>query len=370
MGTNALVFIVAGGTGGHLEPPPNGYSGWDIRFIVRTGDLGRDVLAEEGFPVHNLPGQGLPRTLSPKLFTFPFKLAGGWWQALALLHRLKPVAVLGMGGYLSFPVLVSARFLGIFTMIHEQNVIPGLSNRILSRVVESVALSFEEAKSHISSRSAWVAGLPVRSEFFETSKAAARQALGLELAVPTILVFGGSQGAQRINERALDAWRILADHGIVFQIVHITGTKQFELIRARYEQLNLKAKVFAYCHSMADAYAAASLVVCRSGASTIAELIAAERQAILIPFPFASDNHQFFNAKVLEKTGQAKMVEESDLTPESLAVAIKTYIGSEGARFGKADADLVRGAAARIAVRIRQSIGVDGGTTIMPPDRS
>jgi UDP-N-acetylglucosamine--N-acetylmuramyl-(pentapeptide) pyrophosphoryl-undecaprenol N-acetylglucosamine transferase len=335
--------------------------GVEVRFVVRTGDLGRGVLARENFEMLELPGQGLPRTLSPRLLTFPFKLAAGLGKAFQLLRKLRPQAVLGMGGYLSFPVLAAARLLGIPTMIHEQNVIPGLTNRLLGRLVSSVALSFPEGKAHFSTPNSWIAGLPVREEMVSHVTAESRSGLGLDPTLRTLFVFGGSQGAQRLNEIVLETWRLLLEQGVKFQVLHVTGEKTFAAIKARYDELPVKAQVLSYCHSMAEAYAAADLVICRSGASTIAELIAVNRLAILVPFPHASDNHQFFNAKVLETAGAARIIEEKALTRESLAAAIRDMSDPAGTKPAPELRRLIDGAAGRIAHRIVDTItGLDG----------
>jgi UDP-N-acetylglucosamine--N-acetylmuramyl-(pentapeptide) pyrophosphoryl-undecaprenol N-acetylglucosamine transferase len=365
---SAKILIVAGGTGGHLYPGiaigralrtsavPEGFESWDVRFVVRRGDLGKLVLEREGFSVLEIEGQGLPRSFSLRWFSFPFKLLMGWIQAFRLLCEETPQAVIGMGGYLSFPVLATARLRGIFTLIHEQNVLPGLANRLLSRIVRSVALSFPESRSYFPGAKSWVAGLPIRDEIGHVERAAGRQALHLAGVDPVVLVFGGSQGAQRLNQVVVEAFEQLWKQGIRFQVLHIAGERHFEAVDKLYARLSFPHRIMAYCHQMADAYAAASVVISRSGASTIAELQAAGRAAILIPFPFASGNHQFFNAQILERSGLAEIILQENLSSSMLAERLALKIKSS-----QADAVVVgvlsdSAAAQRIAGYIRERI--------------
>jgi len=316
------ILIAAGGTGGHLYPGlavARALSGHDILFVVRRGDLGRDILKKEGFAVEEISGQGLPRSLSPKLFTFPFVFIQGWLDTWSLLKRYRPDRVLGMGGYLSVPVVMTAHALGIRTMLHEQNVFPGLANRLLSRWADSVAISFPASQPYFKGKNVWVSGLPIRREIGRIDKTAARASLGLTKDLTTFLVFGGSLGAAKLNSTVVDAWPLLIQKNIPFQVLHVTGAKDFDRVRKLYEGLQICAQVLPYCHQMAEAYAAADAVICRAGASTIAELQAAKRPALLIPYPYASNNHQLYNAQVLEKRGQAKVISDQALTPMAIA---------------------------------------------------
>jgi len=340
------ILIVAGGTGGHLYPgiaiaqalQANASVGKpDVRFVVRRGDLGKNVLEREGFAVHEIAGQGWPRTLDGRLLTFPFKSVHGGLQALRLLRQLKPRAVLGMGGYLTFPLLMLAAQRRIFTMIHEQNVVPGAANRWLSRWVSRVAVSFEESLTYFPSKKSWVSGLPVRAEIGTPDRRAARLKLGLAEDMPVILLFGGSLGARRLNQIALEAWASLIAAGERFQVLHITGEKNYAEVSALYRSIPVPAKVMAFCHEMAFAYAAANVVVCRSGASTVAELEAARRPAVLVPYPHATANHQYWNALTLEKKGHASIIEEKNLTSASLQAGVSRWLKTapDGATWDK-----------------------------------
>lgn len=328
-----LALVVAGGTGGHLYPgialaralraahPP-----WEVLFVVRRGDLGREALQREGFGVQEISGQGLPRAMNARVFTFPFRFLAGCRQAWAVVRRRRPRAVIGMGGYLSFPVLLAAHWQRIPTFIHEQNVLPGLANRILGRWANAVAVSFPDSARHFRARRIWVSGLPVRREIGRVSPAEGRKAFGLDAERLTVLIFGGSQGAHRMNETLLEAWKRLAWQFNRFQVLHVAGPRDQAAIEAAYRSLPVKAVVLGYCHDMPSAYAAADLVICRAGASTVAELLAAERPSILIPFPYASGNHQLYNAKVLEADGLGEILPEKDLNPERLGDRLQALL--------------------------------------------
>lgn len=349
-----LAFIVAGGTGGHLYPGisvaraiKQSGSDWDVLFVVRKGDLGREILQREGLAVAELPGQGFPRRVSIAAFQFPFKLAAGFFQSFTLLKEKKPAVVVGMGGYLSFPVLLAARLKGIPTLIHEQNVLPGLANRLLGRWVRVVAVSFAESQVHFHGRDICVSGLPIRSEIGSVKRFQGRKDLGLADNLATFFVFGGSQGARRLNLVMIDVWKKLAKQATAFQVLHVTGAADYESIRQAYQPLLLRAVVLPYCHSMPSAYAAADLVICRAGASTVAELIAAQRPAIFIPFPYATDNHQLFNAQVMEKKGWAEIIIEKDLQADQLASRLEAWLQNPQTPREWPDAD--SGAAQRLA---------------------
>lgn len=352
-----LALIVAGGTGGHLYPGialarTMSERGWSVRFAVRRGDLGKDILAREGFTVYELAGQGLPRRLSMDMLRFPVRFAQGAFEAGKLLGQLRPQVVIGMGGYLSFSVLLGARLSGIPTMIHEQNVLPGLSNRLLSMIVKSVAVSFEGSLKRLTGKKVWVSGLPVRKEIGLIGTAEARLRFGLDPKRRTYLVFGGSQGAQRLNSTMPLAFKRLAQRKKDFQVLHITGPNALERTQKVYKDEGVEAQLLPYCHDMAAAYGAADLVVCRAGASTVAELLAARRPALLVPYPFASENHQVFNAQVMERLGVGITLLESVLTADRVVETLSILQSKEAGMmksFGLLGAEDPRDASDRLA---------------------
>jgi len=325
------VFIVAGGTGGHLYPGvavaqalrhlPEGQRP-EVQFVVRRGDLGRDVLSREGFPSIEISGAGFPRRLGLKTLKFPLTFLSSLREASSVIQSEKPDLVLGMGGYLSFSVLWAAARAGVSTLIHEQNVVPGMANRLLGKMVDSVAVSFPESLKSFPSKKTWVSGLPVRAGIHPGSPEDARRAMGLSESLPTFLLFGGSLGAKRLNDVFLETWKGLLKKHYAFQVIHVTGSRDFETFQPLFTKEGIPGQVMAYCHDMPRAYAAADLVISRSGASTIAELLATRRPAVLIPYPHATNDHQWFNAQMLTRRGQAEATREAELTAERMIMRL------------------------------------------------
>lgn len=316
------ILIVAGGTGGHLYPGialARALAGHDVVFVIRRGDMGREILQKEGFAFREIAGQGLPRTFSIRAFAFPYNFLRGWLETRSLLQEIRPDRVVGMGGYLSIPVIMTAHGLGIRTLLHEQNAFPGLANRFLARWSDSVAVSFAFSLTYFPTGKAWVSGLPIRPDIGAIDQTAGRQHLGLDLETRTFLVFGGSLGAQKLNTLCVEAWALLRAQNLKFQVIHITGTKDFDRIQKIYNGLSFRVKVLPFCHTMADAYAATDAVISRAGASTVAELLKVGRPALLIPYPHATNNHQVYNAQVLESEHRAQVVLDNALTAPRIA---------------------------------------------------
>jgi UDP-N-acetylglucosamine--N-acetylmuramyl-(pentapeptide) pyrophosphoryl-undecaprenol N-acetylglucosamine transferase len=326
------VVIVAGGTGGHLYPGIATARAivknkeWSVVFFVRKGDLGQELLEREGFQIIPIPGQGWPRKLSLKMLSFPFKTIAGFLQARSALERIQPQIVVGMGGYLSFPVLLAAHMRGVPTLIHEQNVFPGKANRLLGRWVDSIAVSFPESEKTFPSGKVWTSGLPIRPDIGTVETAQALKHFHLAEDRLTFLIFGGSLGARRINAAAIGAWPMLSDLSREFQVIHVTGASEFLDIQKAYQKLSVDVRVMPYCHEMAAALAAADYVICRAGASTIAELSTAQKPALLVPFPFASENHQLYNAEVLVNRGVADLIPDERLDAKELAKRLRVFL--------------------------------------------
>lgn len=341
MADNRTVIIAAGGTGGHLYP---GIAlarelrarGMDPVFVVRKNDAGEEILARENLRFVEIPVIGMPRTISPRLLRFAWFQLEGFIRTRKILQEMKPVAIAGMGGYISFPVVLTGRLLGIPTLIHEQNAIPGLANRVLSRVASRVAVSFPESVKHFPADRTVVTGNPVRRELFEGSLDDSFRNLGLSEDKFTVLIFGGSQGASRINSVAVNSFALLADLKDRLQYLHITGKKDFEAIETEYRRNGIPGAIMPYLHTIGEAYRAADLIVCRAGATTIAELEMLGKPAILIPFPFATANHQECNAKTLVARGKAVMISEKKLDAGALAGAIRERLSAWKGRPGQA----------------------------------
>ena len=330
------VLIVAGGTGGHLYPgialaeelTSRGYSS---EFCVSVGDRCIPVLEKHGYAYHRISIKGLPRKFSLKLLAYPFLLVSGFSDARAVIGKIRPAAVAGMGGYLSFPVVCTAKMSGIGTLIHEQNCIPGLSNRVTGILADRIAVSFSETAGYFNRRKTIFTGNPVRKDITgaaDRKEAASR--IGVDAGRFTVLVFGGSQGAHSINRAVTSGLSEYTDRKDDMQFLHIAGERDAEWVRESYKISGIKAAVFPYVHGMSDAYAVSDLVVSRSGATTVAELASLKKPAVLIPYPHATNNHQEYNARFLSGKGAAVTLPEKDITAESLARTVLKFLSDPG----------------------------------------
>ncbi len=325
------ILIAAGGTGGHLYPGlalarelrTRGHS---PLFVVRENDACREILAEEGMPFTEIPIRGMPRRISLKIAPFLIYLLKGLFVARRLIGKTKPGLIIGMGGYISFPVVLLGRCMGAPTLIHEQNCLPGMSNRILALFAEKVAVSFPESLRYFSGEKAIVTGNPVRAELFSTIPEDGYRSLRLDPRRFTVLVFGGSQGAASINRVVAEAARSLSrDFGRI-QFLHIAGRNGFEETQREYCARGIPGTVLPYLHRIGEAYATADLVICRSGATTVTELLILRKPAILIPYPLATGNHQEYNARLLADAGLGTVLLERELSPERIAQSIQTHL--------------------------------------------
>jgi UDP-N-acetylglucosamine--N-acetylmuramyl-(pentapeptide) pyrophosphoryl-undecaprenol N-acetylglucosamine transferase len=319
------VLIAAGGTGGHFYP---GFvlaqalkeRGWEPLFFLRSDDPAAPTLEKAGIACVEVRLRGMPRSPGLPLLLFFRDLA----RAVALSRRVvrdfRPDAVIGMGGYLTFPAVAAAALRGIPRALHESNAVPGLANAAAAKLGAAMYWGLPPLSGE-----GEVVGTPIRQALWTRGDAAAaRRELGLDPAATTILVFGGSQGAKGLNERAPG---ILKTRPGV-QVLHLAGRSTTPEVEARYA--GFPAKVLPFLDRMELAYAAADLVVCRSGASTIAELAAQKKPAVLVPFPSAAGNHQELNARVVEKTGACRVVLEKDLEAR-LAGAVDELLASPSA---------------------------------------
>lgn len=317
------VLLAAGGTGGHFYPGLVAARelrarGWEPLFLLRREDPARARLEADGIAALEVDLRGLPRRLGPELLRFPFKLLGAQRLLLKVVRDFKPDLAVGMGGYLTFPLAVAARFRGVPAAIHESNSILGLANRAAAALGAEVFWGLPPRRG-----SGRVVGTPVRPELLAPRpREQARRALGLDPDKPALLVFGGSQGAEALNVGVPAALRPLPAPP---QVIHLAGRGRGEDTARRYGAQ--AAVVRDYSEDMADAYAAADLVICRSGASTLAELVALRKPAVLVPYPHAADDHQTQNARVLENAGAAVLLPESRLA-EKLGGVVRNLLNS------------------------------------------
>lgn len=327
------VILSGGGTGGHIYPAltiadqlkkinPD----IEIIFIGTKQGLEKDIVPRYGYPIKFIEVAGFRRSLSLDTFRSGIKLIKGLFEACRLIDSIKPDLVIGTGGYVCGPVVFLAALKGIPACIQEQNAMPGVTNKILSHFVKKVFLGYKEAAKYFCKKAEMVyTGNPIRSEILAGDKVAAVQELGLDPEKKTILVSGGSRGARSINNAMLEAELLLSERHDV-QVLHVTGD-------ANYDQYmkNVAGKggvgnniiIKPYLHNMPVALAAADLAVFRAGAIGLAELMAKGIPSILVPYPYATANHQEFNARAIEEEGAAKVILDKDLTGEKLLEAIE-----------------------------------------------
>lgn len=325
--------IAGGGTGGHVFPALATAAAVRARapeaallFVGTASGLEARLVPSAGYPfetirVRGLKGKGLAERLTASLL-----LPWAFEESRRILARFAPDVVLGVGGYVAGPVLLAAALGGTPTVLHEQNAVPGMTNRLLCRVATAVAVSLEAAAAHLPARRLTVTGNPVRADLFGHPREASRELFGLARERRTLLVFGGSQGARGLNEAMRGGAAALAALRAELQVLHATGERDREAVAAAYAAAGIRAVVLPFIDAMGAAYAAADLVICRAGATTVAELAALGKPAILVPFPHAAGDHQRHNAEALAAGGGAVMILERDLTPALLAGRVRELI--------------------------------------------
>ena len=354
------VVIAGGGTGGHLFPgiaiaqeilSRNEQS--EVLFIGTGNPFERSVLSEKGFKFATITVQGLKNRGIVNQMKALVLLPASLIAAGNILNAFDPDLVLGVGGYSAGPVVAAAWLKGIKTALQEQNILPGITNRWLSRITDRLYLSFPETRGMEAAAKAVVTGNPVRHEFFDDlpSRQEKRKTAENEEARFTVLIAGGSQGAHAINLAMQSAMGRLANSQR-FHFIHQTGTNDESMMKAAYANSPAKSTVKAFFGDMARRYQAADLVICRAGATTVAEITALGKPAIFIPFPYAADDHQRLNAESLVREGASEMILEKDLDGKMLAQRIEYFKGApeELARMSARAALLGRPKAARTIV--------------------
>jgi len=360
------VVIAGGGTGGHLYPGiavarellarrPTA----TVTFAGTARGIEARVVPREGFALDVIRSSGVKgksvfdRARGAALV--PIGLMDGW----RIVSARRPSLVIGVGGYSSGPVVMVAALRGVPTMLLEQNAVPGLTNRLLIRVVQAAAVTFDSTQAFFGAK-AFVSGNPVRPEFFATSGSHQESALDDQTSVTRVLVFGGSQGAHAINVAMVEAAPQLAAGGSHLRLVHQTGERDVEMVRAAYRQAGLQADVEPFLFDMGRQLGEADVVVCRAGATTLAEITAAGKASVLIPLPTATDDHQRKNAEALVVAGAADLLLQQGLTGEALAARVLALAGDRGRRerMSAAARSLARPDAARVIVdRALQLVG-------------
>ena len=322
------VAIACGGTGGHLFP------GLAVAEVLK--DRGHDVLLfisekqidalavrdRTDFKIERIPAVGLPRLFSPEVVAFCSKFLSGLFACRRVFKSFRPNAVLGMGGFTSTAPILAARWSKIPTMIHESNAIPGRANRINARFSDQVALGFAECAPYFPEKSVVVTGTPIRKSVkIEIKKAEARRLLKLNPDLQTVAVIGGSQGAHGINQTIAAALPRFSMKPV--QFIHLTGREDHQYIYDRYQKEGVPAFIAAFHHRMEEVYSAADMVVARSGAASLSEMAYFGCVTILIPYPFAADDHQSLNARIFQQASAAEVIDSESANGETVGNLIE-----------------------------------------------
>jgi UDP-N-acetylglucosamine--N-acetylmuramyl-(pentapeptide) pyrophosphoryl-undecaprenol N-acetylglucosamine transferase len=322
------MMVAGGGTGGHVFPgialaeevvgrhPDN-----DVVFVGTARGLEARVVPEAGFPIELIEVKGLKGKGPLRLLANLFLLPAAFLQCVRILKKWRPDVVVGVGGYASGPVVLAAWMLGIPTAVQEQNAAAGFTNRVLGKFVQAAFTSFPEAGRYFARRKVFQLGNPIRRQLMDNY---VRPVMAHD--AQRVLVFGGSQGAHALNMRVIESLPHLADLKDRLSITHQTGARDREQVEKGYGAVGFRPDVREFITDMSAAYAGTDLVVCRAGATTLAELTVCKKPSILVPFPAAADNHQVMNAKSLVDAGAAVMIEERDLTGELLAQEIRSIL--------------------------------------------
>jgi UDP-N-acetylglucosamine--N-acetylmuramyl-(pentapeptide) pyrophosphoryl-undecaprenol N-acetylglucosamine transferase len=320
MTKDKLIIIASSGTGGHIYP---GISlaeefknkGYKPIFFISDNAISREILKRSGFEYVTFDVFGMPRGITIAFVMFLIKLKLAFLKALKQIIKLKPLAVIGMGGYISIPVIFAAKILHKKNFIHEQNIVPGKANLLLSRVTNKTFISFQSSKVYLNNT--FFSGCPIRNDILLASKEKSLLTFKFLNKIPTVLVFGGSLGAVNLNKTVCET---LFDLSIrdEFQVLHVTGCENYAEIEKKVKGIS-NYRVFRYMHDIGIAYAASDIVICRSGACTIFELEALNKHAVLVPYPYATGNHQYLNAKEIEKKDAVIILEEKNLTKKNLS---------------------------------------------------
>lgn len=322
------LLIAGGGTGGHLFPAVAVAEAWkekdpghEIVFVVTPRPLDARVLQERGYPFRILKVEGLKGKGTAGIFRSLTLLPKAFGESLRILKEIRPHVVLGVGGYVTGPVVSAAWWKGIPCAVQEQNSIPGMTNRLLGRVADRIFLAFEDRKGFFPRRKIRLTGNPIRKEILQADEERPTGSGPF-----TLLILGGSQGAHRINQVVIAALKDLTKWKNALSFIHQTGEKDEEEVAQAYREMGFEHRVQAFISDMARVYGQARMIVARAGAMTVSEITALGKPSLLIPFPFAAHNHQEHNARYLVESGAAEMVLEKDFTPPFFIERIRSWL--------------------------------------------
>ncbi|OGS20455.1 MAG: undecaprenyldiphospho-muramoylpentapeptide beta-N-acetylglucosaminyltransferase [Elusimicrobia bacterium RIFOXYA2_FULL_39_19] len=328
---NKKILLAAGGTGGHIYPAvciakELIKQGCSVAFVVNNSDKSIDFIKSQNLKYYELKVIGMPRKPSFKIVVFICKLVLSFFAAAKILISYRPGVVVGFGNYLSFPVIFVSKLFFIPAVLHEQNVISGLANKVLSVIADKVLVSFPDTVNSFGKNKAVFTGNIIRPELLSAKETEAFEKFSINKGLFTVLIFGGSQGARYINSLLCESLKYIADLKDKVQFIHLTGERDYILVQAAYKKNAMKAYVYTYREDIWNAYATADLVVCRAGATTVAELIAIKKPAVLIPLSSATANHQKYNAGYLSARDAGIMLEEKNLNPDVFAKVLRELI--------------------------------------------
>ena len=309
-------LVMAGGTGGHIFPglamaEALRDAGWQVHWLGAPNSMEQDLVPAQGFAFEAVSFGGVRGKGIQTLALLPLRLLRAFWQSLQVVRRVQPHVVLGLGGYISFPGGMMASLWGKPLVLHEQNSVPGMANKLLSQLADRVFTAFPG----VFKTGHWV-GNPLRKAFTEQAQPAARFA-GRSGPL-RLLVVGGSLGAKALNDTVPQALALMSASQRP-TVIHQSGAKQIDALRANYQAAGVEAELVPFIEDMATAFAQADVVICRAGASTVTELAAVGVAAMFVPFPFAVDDHQTTNAQFLVSAGGGWLMPQAELTPQGLA---------------------------------------------------
>jgi len=325
------IVIAGGGTGGHLFPGiaiAEEFIKRDdktkVIFIGTQRGIEGRLLGQLGYELKEVNIEGVKGRGMKALVKVVYQIPKSLWQSRRILKQFCPDIVVGVGGYASGPAVLAAHFMGIPTAIAEQNAIPGVTNKILAKFADKIFVTYEQSKTCFPQAKVIFSGNPVRASFGTKSVRTKK-----ERAYRQLLIFGGSQGAEAINKGVMDMLPQLQGMKDKVCILHQTGSRQLDEMKKAYEQFGIQAEVTPFIVGMADAYADADLIICRAGATSLAEITAAGKAAVLIPYPWAANDHQLKNALALEAEGAAIMISEKELNGAKLFGVIEGLLKDE-----------------------------------------
>ncbi|MBO5305871.1 MAG: undecaprenyldiphospho-muramoylpentapeptide beta-N-acetylglucosaminyltransferase [Clostridia bacterium] len=334
------VLMTCGGTGGHINPAiaiantiKNNIPGAEILFVGARRDKEGVLVPREGYEIRFVESQGIRRSLSLSNIKAIYMALVSPYKAKPILKEFAPDVVIGTGGYACWPVLRAASMMGIPCAVHESNARPGMAVKRLQKHVNKILVNFDKTRDELTCKDKVITvGNPLRSAFSHMEKGAAREKLGIPKDAFFVLSYGGSGGAEFLNETIVKVMGLLSKKSCNVILQHAAGNRDYEATKARFAELGLEGspnfKLEEYIFDMPVRMAAADLVICRAGAMTVSELAMMGKASILIPSPNVTDNHQYLNAKVLADAGAACLLEEAHLTPELVCQNIEHYLVS------------------------------------------